>query len=227
MEFKMGRFFTALLPKKLFSLCPLDLSICDTNGEGPLLNSTPLTETAPNNGHLSLAHPIHNPTSLTAPNGLSSSSLLSCSPMTSSGPVSLIEEEDREFWSLMTDPGVSDSQMKRVMKKMQRQQQQQPTTQTPPTSSPFHHPLLDEQLSVSSSQSSHHTNGSGQRNPISTLSPLVSSGGLLGEKEQLDYAVTSLGRIPLHCITCFSCTHSKLVPLPQACSWICCSKKWS
>lgn len=170
-----------------------DLSICDTNGEGPLLNSTPLTETAPNNGHLSLAHPIHNPTSLTAPNGLSSSSLLSCSPMTSSGPVSLIEEEDREFWSLMTDPGVSDSQMKRVMKKMQRQQQQQPTTQTPPTSSPFHHPLLDEQLSVSSSQSSHHTNGSGQRNPISTLSPLVSSGGLLGEKEQLDYAVTSLG----------------------------------
>ncbi|TRY73372.1 hypothetical protein TCAL_01536 [Tigriopus californicus] len=171
---------------------PNDLSICDTNSDGPF-NSTSLTETAPSSGYLSLSHPIHS-----APNAMSSS-IMSCSPMTSSGPVSLIEEEDREFWSLMNDPGVSEGQIKRVIKKMQLQQHQ-------PIQHPTHnavaasHPLLDEQLSVSSGQSGGDpTNGSGghvgpmDANRDQILGPKASSGGLLQEKEQLDYAVTSLG----------------------------------
>eukprot|EP00095_Tigriopus_kingsejongensis_P002016 maker-scaffold419_size176504-snap-gene-0.35 protein:Tk02016 transcript:maker-scaffold419_size176504-snap-gene-0.35-mRNA-1 annotation:"upf0518 protein gk23746-like isoform x4" len=138
-----------------------DLS-CDN---GPM-NSTALNDTAASSGYTSLGQqqpiPPH------------SSQLLvqvSSSPMTSSGPMSLTEE-DQDFWSLMKDPTVSEVKLNKVIRKMQQ----------------------CDQLSLSSglsSQTGSQTNDN--NNDLLGCSPLERKLSLLPPEDELDYSITSLG----------------------------------
>ena len=118
--------------------------------------------------------------------------------------LNLTEEEDREFWSLMKDPTVSEVKLNRVIRKMQ----------------------AHDELSNSSSEM-YSNNNRGPSLNGSDCDGLSPRERRLHATEDVDYTVTSLGNFLPKKINSRSKCETGRDPCFQAVSWTCSSRRWS